>query len=354
MKQVLKVCVASSFFAASCFAGQQIAPSSGGKEAKDVKKTVEPELHTFFPETPRGTVTVGGLFSEHNSGGYVDSITGLWSPLSRDAFLFYNSRFHLEDNGQSINTSGLGFRKLFRDQQVIIGGNIYYDSIQSSQGNDFDQLGLGVEILTKWVDARFNYYLPENDIYEVDRITKREHDERVTPTGTFSSSGKRNYKTYEGALEGFNAEVGFLVPGLDRYLETRVYAGYYHYDNPFGGDFEGFKARVEARLLPGVIADVEYWEDEELNGGNWTAGISVSVPFSLFNLARGRSPFEGIEDAFKPGPREFEDRLGDQVDRSHRIQTITSAPKQTHRDAVQRFTPSSAPTSSGAVPFPIE
>jgi hypothetical protein len=28
--------------------------------------------------------------------------------------------------------------------------------------------------------------------------------------------------------------VGVLIPGLDKYAEVRAYAGFYHYENPFG------------------------------------------------------------------------------------------------------------------------
>src|SRR6185295_17464841 len=37
-----------------------------------------------------------------------------------------------------------------------------YDRINSTYGNDYNELGFGVEVLTHWIDARFNYYLPES------------------------------------------------------------------------------------------------------------------------------------------------------------------------------------------------
>lgn len=322
------------------------------------KKAVEPPepVRTFLPDTPASSVTLGALFSESATGGYLDSITGLWSPANRDAFLFLNSRFHIEDNGQTINTMGLGFRKLVPDHEIIIGGNIYWDRIHSDRANDFNQLGLGLEVLTHWVDARFNYYIPENDCYEVDRSTHRRSRNESNAFETVERTETLTFKRFEAALEGFNAEVGFLVPGLDKYVETRVYGGYYHYDNPFGGDFEGFNARLEARLLRGVIAGVEYWQDDELMGGNWTAGISVNLPFSLFELAKGRNPFAGAADSFRPGPRDFAARMGDQVERSHRIQTVTSDPILTSRRVTESRGGESTTVvfPSGGGGFPVE
>ena len=280
-------------------------------------------VREWFPDDPRGSITVGGQFSSHLNGVYVDAITGLWAPQQRDAFLFLNSRYHYEDNSQKISSTGLGFRKLLPGHDVILGANAYYDALQSGHGSDFNQLGLGAEVLTKWVDARFNYYLPEDDQVQIGRRSEREFRSSVGSGVLRTTSSARSFATREAALEGFNAEVGVLLP-LCKYTELRIYGGYYHYENPFGSDFEGFKARVEARLLPGVIADVEYWDDAALMGGHWTAGVRASIPFSLYNLATGRNPFEGFADSFTPREREFQERMGDMVERSHRIQTTSS------------------------------
>ena len=76
--------------------------------------------------------------------------------------------------------------------------------------------------------------------------------------------------------------------------------------------------------VKGLIADLEYWEDEALMGGHWTAGARVSVPFDFGNLVSGRNPFEGAAEMFTPRRREFRERLGEMVIRSHRVQTVNS------------------------------
>ncbi len=284
-----------------------------------------PAVRTFLPDRPSGGFTLGTQFSEHLSGVYLDSITGLWAPVKGDAFLFLNGRYHWEDDGQFISSTGLGFRKLFPERKIIIGANIFLDSIHSEHENDFSQLGFGLEVLTEWVDARFNYYRPEDDLYEVNRSSRRNSRTTQSANAITRTTERLDFQSFESGLEGCNAELGVKIPWLDRYAETRAYLGYYHYENPFGGDFEGFKARLEARVLRGVTANVEYWEDAALMGGNWTAGVAVSVPFSLYNLFTGKNPLEGASDSFKPLPRRFEDRMGDIVERSHRIQTTTSS-----------------------------
>jgi hypothetical protein len=340
--------------------------SSAGKmtleaePAAPAKNPVTPESSMFFPDWPAGSVTLGAQFSEHATGGYLDSVTGLWTSRSRDSFLFFNSRYHLEDNDQLISTMGLGFRQMILGGRAIVGANAYWDSIHSAFDNDFNQLGLGVEVLTKWVDFRFNYYLPEDDRYEIGRSSARESSRAFGPGGVRETTRTSHYRRYEAGLEGLNAEVGFLIPGLDRYADVRLYAGYYHYDNPFGGDFEGFKARLEARVLQGVTFDVEYWDDEELNGGHWTGGVRVSVPFTFANLFRGRSPFEGASETFKPYHRELKDRMGEMVIRSHRIQTVTSDNVLTDTTSTTRVFPAAGgaqgggSTPTGGLGFPLE
>jgi hypothetical protein len=330
---------------ASGFAGHQL---STGKDAKDAKEQEEVAVRTWFPDFPVGYITAGVQASEHLTGGYLDSVTGLWSPKDRDAFLFLNSRYHYEDNDQFISSTGLGFRKMVSGHDIIIGGNAYWDSIHSARDNDFDQLGLGFEVLTKWVDARFNYYLPDDNRYEVDRFTTRDRRTDARGVDFMQTTRTSNFKSYEAALEGFNAEIGFLIPGLDRIAEVRVFGGYYHYNNPFGSDFEGFKARVEARVLPGVILDCEYWDDTALMGGHWTAGARVSVPFSLYNLIHRRNPFEGIEEQFTWRNREFKERLGEMVIRSHRVQTTTSGPQLVGSHTETRVVEGAGAASPGA------
>ena len=63
-------------------------------------------------------------------------------------------------------------------------------------------------------------------------------------------------------------------------------------------------------------------------GGHWTAGVRVSVPFSIRNLVTGRNPFEGVGEMFRPRKREFKQRMSEMIIRSHRIQTGSSSSTQ--------------------------
>ena len=276
---------------------------------------------------PAGTVTAGGKFSEHLQSAWLDALV----PFARvgHVTLFGDLRGTWDDNSQLLFSTGLGARYLVPGHDIIIGGNVYYDYIDSQYNNHYDQLGLGAELLTKWFDARFNYYMPDNGVH-------------------FAARGPGFFQL-ESGLEGWNTEAGFLIPGLDKYVEARVFGGYYQYHSKVGVGYEGAKARAEIRWTPAITTDVEWWSNKELNGGHWVAGVRVSLPFEIGNLVKGQNPFAGAGDALKFGKtREFKERLGETVWRSHRVQTAVSNPiRQPGRNG-SNFNPT--PTPSGTAP----
>ena len=277
---------------------------------------------------PAGTITAGGKFSNHQESAWLDALI----PFARvgDATLFSDIRGTWDDNSQATFNLGLGMRYLVPGHDIIIGGNVYYDYIDSQFGSHFDQLGLGAELLTKWFDARFNYYVPDNGVHPV-----------PTAPGFFR---------LESGLDGWNSEAGFLIPGLDKYLEARLFAGYYQYHSRVGLGVEGFKARAEIRWTPAITTDIEYWGGNTaklnaLNGGNWIAGVRVSLPFEIGNLFQGKNPFAGAGDALKFGKkREFKERLGETVWRSHRDQTAVTNPIPTTGRGTPATTQQATPT----------
>jgi hypothetical protein len=273
-----------------------------------------------------GSLTFGYQGSEHLNTGYIDSLAPLWTPGT--AAVFFNSRNILDDSGQYESAYGLVFRYRIPDQDVILGANVYYDSVDSGYSHHFDQLGIGLEVLTKWIDWRGNYYLPDQKKEAIQHRTR--HDTTRTTQSDVSedvitdTDRRENFTRFESPLEGLNTELGFLIPGLDKVAEVRLFGGYYHYLNPFGSDYDGFKARLEARIRKGVIAEVEYWDDQVLTGGHWTGSLRVTLPCNVFNIFAGRNPFEGAGEAFGPPTGDFAERMSEMVIRSHRVKTASS------------------------------
>jgi hypothetical protein len=302
-------------------------PTEAGTPLVDDFKGKEP-----IPEERRisGNITLGYQGSEDLHTGYLDSLTPLWQ--NPNNVVFYNSRSTFHDNSQSISAFGLVFRHRIEGSDVIVGVNGFYDSFDSAYDHHFDQAGFGFEVLSKWIDARVNYFLPDQKRETINRSSRREtirDIERGFATDTVRDTFlRRDFAAFEAPLEGMNSEIGFLVPGLADVMELRIFGGYYHYLNPLGDDYDGFKARLEARIRKGVIAEVEYWDDKVLTGGHWTGSVRVTVPFNLFNIFDGRNPFEGWTEAFGAPSGDTQDRMGDMVIRGHRSMTTSSGMKE--------------------------
>lgn len=278
-----------------------------------------------------GRITLGSKFSSDLSHGYLDIVQGLH--VEQDSALFLSLRGSLDDHDQQELSSGLAFRTLLENPNVILGANVFYDYINSRADNDFNQLGLGAELLSEWVDARFNYYLPESGRKQTGEIVSSSSSTRLG--GKYRSGGfiKRDLlrdtsttvtRTFEEGLQGWNAEVGFLVPGVNKYFDLRLFAGAYGYDNTGGSDYNGFKARVEARVSRHITLDVEYWDDTALVGGHWVGGVRFTSAFDLGELIQGRNPFKETQPST---PTKLRNRLDEQIIRSHLIMTGGSSPQ---------------------------
>ena len=287
---------------------------------------------------PDGAMT----FGVKGGDDYIESQLDILIPLyyHNDAgLLFINPRASYNDNHEEELNFGGGYRYLFEDKNIILGGNIYYDSRWPRSDAQFDQLGIGVEFLSLWVDARANYYLPEDKVVLVDT------QEDVTLIGSISQTAYSQwadgttiyerqqtttvntylheyFETYEGTLEGWDAEIGVRIPMPWDSVETRVFGGYYSFDpNIEVEKVEGWKGRLEVRALPAILLDAEFFEDDKLFGVDYLVGARVQVPCNLGNMFSGENPFKGFVDAFKSGKHEFKQRLfTDQVVRDPHIQ----------------------------------
>jgi hypothetical protein len=230
----------------------------------------------------------------------------------------------------------LGFRALCPKVDAIAGLNLFYDSRRTAHDNTFDQVGAGVEVLSAWVDARANYYWPDDKQEMIDRQSDTEVDRYVDHSysdlyaeghqilqlekiKTTTITTTRFFERFEAALEGYDLELGFRLPYLPDWLETRVFAGYYAFEGDFTEDIDGVKGRLEIRALPILTLDAEIYEDDALAGSDYFVGARVNVPFDLANLAQGKNPFAGTSEQVKAARRTFRDRLNEMVIRDPHV-----------------------------------
>jgi hypothetical protein len=318
------------------------------------------------PRPLSGTVTLELGFTEERLEGRGNLIAPLFRATDNRDMLFIDGNWSGKGDANENASAGLGFRHRFVDPDIIVGINGFYDYGDYS-GHGTHQFGVGFELLSKWFDFRANGYIPQESVQPFDRHSTSDSSSQQTTftnvrrssrtifidggegvifqpppadllqTTTTTVTTKRTQKTdrqvrrtferREGFMTGFDMELGGLVPYLDCWAETRIYAGYAFFDDPFGNDINCFTARLESRPLPAVVFDVQYKGDSRLVDyeNHWIYSARVEIPFDLGNLLAGQSPFAGITDAFTPQGRcwgagkNFErNRMNEQIIRNWR------------------------------------
>ena len=295
-----------------------------------------------------------------------------------------NPRGSLKDEGETEGNVGVGFRHLLGEGSAIVGANVYYDHRQSKFGNSWSQWGAGLEFLSNWVDARVNYYQPEDrdmlinqgsvqtvqvetsssidtskrnvfsstreqtgfssvssaanvgfsgNSLNGDNTTQNTTQYRDTSTRTVFTTTKLTtttnttttdlfFEQFEGGLDGWDAELGIKLPTPDTLPEARVFAGYYDFDKPYGGEIKGVKGRLEVRMGPYFTLDAELFDDAQLNNTKWFLGARLHVPFDMAKLFSGQSPFGMRKSALADfRNRSLKSRMIEDVIRDVRIQT---------------------------------
>ena len=381
-----RVAVRTSYSLATLFVigAGIVAPGSSLFAARELPDLAPP------PDPRPGEVTFGLGVTDREVSESLDTLFPLAVP--KNGLLYFNPKLSSSDGRDVTVSIGLGYRQLLEGSNVIIGGNLFYDSFDSDNSHRINQFGAGVEVLSRWVDFRANYYLPEQNRRVIGKTQTMDISQKVSsssqPLGprtvgdTFSFQGnnildttsgfnqtlntlniretetKRFWERYEAGSRGGDAEVGVLIPGLDRYAEVRLFGGYYYFNNEFGKDVNGFKGRAEVRALPAVTFDAAYYQDKEVIGSNWYFGMRVSATFDLANLANHKNPFAGFADSFKPkNPNAderaaFAERLTENVIRNSRAVTTQSnfiqvaEKKETYHGKVQYITETPFSTTS--------
>ncbi len=283
-----------------------------------------------------GTLSLELGASEDVVGGRANLLAPLYKDPNGKTMFFIDGNWSGNGDGNQNGSGGLGIRHRL-DNDVIVGANAFYDYGDYS-GRGYNQLGVGIEVLSKWVDFRANGYFPSDSEPVVGRHSRtRSTSSRSSSTTSSSTSSsvlidggegfpfpdpdilqtttttstttttrttkKRSrsiYEQREAAMPGFDAELGGLIPYISCWSETRIYGGYAYFDDPFGNDINCFTARLETRPLPATVFNAEYKGDSRLVDGqnHWLFSARVEIPFDLGNLASGQSPFAGISEAF--------------------------------------------------------
>lgn len=225
---------------------------------------------------------------------------------SREFVFYLNPKVTVTDFSTDEESLGLVIRYLYPDkifeEGFIFGVNLFYDTHDSKNSYRYNQIGAGVEFLSRWVDLRFNSYLPITD-----KNLKAQSYE-------FGQNGIIQHSDYEEAMPGFDLEAGFLVPALSEFVETRIYGGGYWYDSDLGVEVEGSMVRLEVRPSPAMAFTVEARNDDVFGDKLF---IGFVVIFEIGSPLQERDTFsaERWRDQwrFGRGTRSLAERMTDAI-----------------------------------------
>lgn len=246
---------------------------------------------------------------DNPSDFYFDVFLPVWG--NDKALVYFNPNLRWDDHDGNEQNFGIGYRRLILNNDMIIGANLFYDQMRSRNNYDYRQIGVGLEMMTKWIDARANYYHP---------ISGRLHHLGSKDEFSFGSSALLLHKGWEEQEKGFDVEIGTLVPFISDYVETRAYLGGYMFNSKVRDDITGMKIRAEVRPAKILNINMEV-KDDDVNGIDTFIGAYLDIPFSIENVFKGKNPFEGLKDAlaFGKGTRSLKERMVEKVIRDRNI-----------------------------------
>ena len=207
--------------------------------------------------------------------------------------LFLDARGKMDNNKSREVNLGLGYRHII-DDEWILGGYGFYDRRKSPEGNSFNQMTFGAELLSEDFDLRANGYLPFGDTIK----TSAQHD-----SVQLSGSSITMKEGQERAMKGFDAEVGHTLPWLnlthDGSDEFRVYLGGYHFWEDEIDSVTGPRLRAEYRLNDVFIAGTRISLNGEVQkdsprGKQGFLGIKFRIPLQA-EMAKKRKNLSKIE-----------------------------------------------------------
>ena len=200
----------------------------------------------------------------HEAGGTVGrnesvSLFGL-SPYVNigNGLLFGDSRLTYANNGGLAWSFGGGYRHYITAWDAVVGGYGYVDRDQIT-GASFRQWSVGGEILADDWESRFNWYQPTGN-------TSTQTGTRIDPGSAVFEESRVLFdriNTFAEALQGFDAEVGFRLPGkCSERFDIRAFGGGYQYEGAGLPAFTGFSTRLQADVGDWLELGLKLTDDE--------------------------------------------------------------------------------------------
>lgn len=181
------------------------------------------------------------------------------------------------NEGNLGGSGGVILRRYNPRRNAIFGANVFYD-VDDTRGRQFEQVGVGLEWLSAWLDIRANGYLPTGN------------DKKVLAAGVVRGSERFvGYNLFydrfsQQATASTGVDMLFTVPIPGRWAEAvnlEASAGWYYFspNDERLSDFAGGRLRVDGSIIKRLLhAYVEYSNDRAFD-----SLVSVGVDVNYWN-----------------------------------------------------------------------
>lgn len=205
-----------------------------------VVSNLNDDMHTHGKAWMKQT-TVAFSFQKHwkplYSAETVQPI-GHYDDRSRQVWFTQGSVARAADIGTTLN-SGLGYRRISRDERHLHGVNMFYDHRFT---HHHGRVGIGYEYMSGESELRLNYY-----------------------RGTVGDRLIDN-ATVQSVTNGYTLEYGKTFKNA---RWARVYGEAYHWNLKREADKNGFRMGTELQLTPHISIDIGYNKPERASGSGY-------------------------------------------------------------------------------------
>jgi len=227
-----------------------------------------PWLHSRFQTSHREHKGIG--FDK----GYTSAEFFFTPRWEKDYQPFLDLRAHVFNNGYFASNIGAGSRFISDDSKRIYGINVFFDH-RGWKHLEANQFGAGFELLTRWVDFRFNGYWPFGTSYYTENFR----------FGGFNGNGIRVKQNIRYALPAVDLDIGGAIPLFGKYSQLELGIGSYYLfrqnaPNAHAGNAWGAKARAQFDWSKWLSIGVD-WSYDRIFHGRTNGFIELRVPFGL-------------------------------------------------------------------------
>jgi len=222
--------------------------------------------------------------------GYFETVQPLYQDSDKQRTFFIHPRYSYNDGDATYNL-GLGYRKLFEDNSVLLGSNTYFDF---DDAHKHYRIGFGLEAFINQFEIRGNSYMG------------------LSPVRLISESNTT--AVYEEAVDGFDWEVGSPLPHMNW---IKLFAGGNWYNYHKSDNREGWSVRTEIKPFTFQTINLIVYDDNK-GDTSYRIDARMTIPFGAGGEDEKICNI-GISEEAYPEKADHSDKVLERVEREYEI-----------------------------------